>query len=404
MPVKRQARVIVTASTFPLREGDSTPRFILDFCRALAQAGASCVAVVPHGPGLPRREKVEGIEVRRFRYAFPGQLEQLSSGSLIANIRRAPWKLVLVPVFSLGQWRELDRAYRELAPDYVIAHWLVPQGVVASLLRRGRHRLILFCHGGDLALLAKLPGGRLLAHWLDKRAFRIFAASPRLTDRLDRDLGIGRAIPLPPGFDPKLFHPAAHPFLRQEILFVGRLVPQKGVEDLLEIMPRILEAAPRARLNIVGAGPLKRKLFALSARLGIEHAVVFHGGLAQKEVAKRMRRARFLVFPSRSAEGFGLVALEAMASGLPVIATRAAELELVEHGRNGLVAEGIENLSRAMGKLLADDRLHARLRKEGISSAHPYSLEQIGRALVKQLGLSSRGSRRSAGYAADRSR
>jgi glycosyltransferase involved in cell wall biosynthesis len=110
-----------------------------------------------------------------------------------------------------------------------------------------------------------------------------------------------------------------------EILFVGRLVEKKGVQSLLEAMPIVLAKNPTIHVTVAGAGPQERELRELAQRLNISNHVDFLGIVTQSKLPALYRRATLAVFPfmvarSGDQEGFGLVQVEAMGCGCPVIA------------------------------------------------------------------------------------
>lgn len=138
------------------------------------------------------------------------------------------------------------------------------------------------------------------------------------------------------------------------LLFVGRLAPVKGLRILLEALAEARQTRPGLSLTIVGDGPDRAALEALAAPLG--DAVIFTGALSQADVADRLAASDALVLPS-FAEGVPVVLMEAMAAGLPVLATQVAGVpELVENGVSGiLVPPGDSDALRAGLLTLADD-------------------------------------------------
>ena len=147
------------------------------------------------------------------------------------------------------------------------------------------------------------------------------------------------------------------------LLFIGRLVPQKGLAVLLEALPAILEAAPAAQLEVIGGGPDRSALEALARRLGVAHAVVFHGALEGRDaIVAALRRTHVLAMPSRAmpdgvAEGSPVVTKEAQAIGVPVVATDTggiAETVPPEHRPDLVPGDDPDALARAVVALLAD--------------------------------------------------
>ena len=122
------------------------------------------------------------------------------------------------------------------------------------------------------------------------------------------------------------------------VFFLGRLVHEKGVQVLLDAVPLILERHPPTRFVIAGEGPARPDLEAQARRLGIADRVTFYGYANDGERDRLLRAAQVAVFPSLY-EPFGIVALEAMAAGTPVVATATGGFqEIVRHGDNGLLA------------------------------------------------------------------
>src|SRR5688572_15177763 len=127
-------RILVTGSTFPGGELDgSRPRFVYDLANALSKHGA-VMALAPHHPGAQLRERMGGVDVVRFRYWWPSAAERLTPnmrqqirGSLLAKLQ--------VPVFMAAHAWKLWRLVRRHKITVVNAHWLIPQGVTAALVR-----------------------------------------------------------------------------------------------------------------------------------------------------------------------------------------------------------------------------------------------------------------------------
>lgn len=160
------------------------------------------------------------------------------------------------------------------------------------------------------------------------------------------------------GVDPALYPEARKTPLLRRMLFVGRLVPVKGVSVLLQAFGRIISDFPEATLTIVGDGEERARLQAMAADLDADGRIHFTGARNQQQVAAHMAEADLLVLPS-FAEGLPVVLMEAMAAGVPVIATHVAGTpELVEDGVTGrLVRPGdTAQLAQAVADCLTDSR------------------------------------------------
>ena len=191
------------------------------------------------------------------------------------------------------------------------------------------------------------------------------------------------------GVDPELFpwrEPLLDPQRRFTIGYIGRLVPEKGVDLLLKAVSSLEEDVS---VIIIGAGPQRGSLEQLAAQSGIEERVEFIPWIASSELPGQLRRMDALVLPSRTQsnwqEQFGRVLLEAMASGVPVVGSTSGEIPNVI-GDAGLVfTEGdTEALAALLCKLAADPELYYRLAERGRARvlAH-YTQEQVAAATVR---------------------
>jgi glycosyltransferase involved in cell wall biosynthesis len=163
--------------------------------------------------------------------------------------------------------------------------------------------------------------------------------------------------------------------------FVGRLVPQKAPEVMVEAFAVAARAEPRARLAMIGAGPLDDGLRKLALRLGVQDSVLW---LGEREARTIMSAFDVFALPSRK-EGLPYVVLEAMSAGLPILATDTAGVEiLVESGWNGAVVprDDVAALAEAMIALAADPELRVRYARASRQRVARFTVEaMVGRTL-----------------------
>ncbi|MBV8461766.1 MAG: glycosyltransferase family 4 protein, partial [Acidimicrobiales bacterium] len=148
---------------------------------------------------------------------------------------------------------------------------------------------------------------------------------------------------------------------------LGRLVPKKGFDLLIEAYASLDEADRTVDLAIAGSGPSGPDLERRVAELGLDGRVHLLGRLSRDDVARVMAGARFFVMPSRL-EPFGIVVLEAWRSGAPVVASsRGGAPEFVRDGTDGLLVDptDVEALATALSRLSQDGRLRGRLSRAG---------------------------------------
>jgi glycosyltransferase involved in cell wall biosynthesis len=326
-------RVLVSASTFPIRPGDGLPRFVFDLCQALA-VHCDVTALAPDADGAAAVEQMDGVEVHRFRYFAPRRWQRLAYGHGMGDNLRASWLARLQPVpFVLCEALATRSLARRKRVDVVNSHWLLPQGLAAALARgrTPRFRHVVTLHGGDAYLLRRLPFARALARFVVERADAVFAVSSNVRDHLDAVLGRpSGAILQPVGVHVERFRAIAPPvesrFDDGYLLFVGRLVEVKGVDVLLRALPRVRARHPGLGLVVVGHGPQEPALRRLADELGLGGAVEFAGRLSHEDVAARLQQCRAAVVPSivredGRAEGMPAVVLEALAAGARLVAS-----------------------------------------------------------------------------------
>ncbi|MDB4944781.1 MAG: glycosyltransferase [Labilithrix sp.] len=351
----------MTTSTFPRWPADGTARFVEHLAR-LAAPEWQVTVLAPHHAGAARRERDGSLEVRRYRYWLPESGQRLCyGGGILPNARASRRAALQVPAL-LGAglaatWQALEEGY-----DLLHAHFLVPQGLVAALTRT-RVPLVVSVHGSDLHALGS-PFARLLQRAVARRAAVITVNSEATARELAaRVPGAERRTRLlPMGFAPGIFHapPDGEPRDRT-VVFAGRLSRQKGADVLVEAFPRVLARVPEARLLVNGDGPEATALAARARALGIGARIRFAPAASQEELAARFRASAVTVLPSRSdasgTEGQGLVAIEAMACGCPVVVSRSGGLAaLVDDGARGLAVDpgDAEALARAIVATLED--------------------------------------------------
>jgi glycosyltransferase involved in cell wall biosynthesis len=169
------------------------------------------------------------------------------------------------------------------------------------------------------------------------------------------------------GVDLKDYQKAKSFDTKEYILYVGRLVPEKRVEDLLEAFKLLLKQINNIILVIVGSGAWIENLKTHAEYLEIHDKVCFTGFVSKNEKIKLIKESKFLVLPSLM-EGLGLVLLEAMACGKPVIAVnRGGPREVIENGVNGFLADPCSpySLQEHMLRLVRDDQLREKMGEEG---------------------------------------
>lgn len=322
---------LVLASTYPRWHNDPEPGFVHELCQRIADR-FHVIALVPDAPGADSSGALDGVEVIRFRYAPRRWQTLVNHGGIVTNLRKHPWKWLLVPGFLLGQYLAARRVLRRRRIDVIHAHWLIPQGVIAKRLRAiASVPYLVTSHGGDLF--------GLRGRWLEALKRRVAESASAMTvvstAMREEAVRIGLRPPelavLPMGVDlRKRF--VVDPCVERggnELLFVGRLVAKKGLRHLLEAMPLVLAKRATVLLTIAGFGPEEAALRQQARKLGIEARVHFAGAMPQDSLPELYRRASVFVAPfvrddSGNQEGLPVVLMEAIGCGCPAVVGEVA--------------------------------------------------------------------------------
>ncbi len=387
-------RVLFVVGQFPVL----SETFILDQVTGLIDRGFDVTILgTPPDPNAPKHRAIAeyGLEART-RYApgnVPGWLR--AAPALFSDLSKRPGDGLRALAHSLDVRARgveglallpIHRAavMRDAGPfDAVVAHF-GPNGLKALSLRAlgvTRAPIATFFHGYDLS---RWQRGQVAGRYapLFRETERMLPISQRWRERLI-ELGCApdkiRVHPMGVHTSRFAFEPRSvtgGPGAELRVLSVGRLVEKKGFEHGLRGIARAAEELPNLRYDLVGAGPLAEDLKRLARELGVADRVVFHGHLAREQVESIRSAAHVMLVPSVTArdgdqEGIPVVIMEAMASGLPVIASRHSGIpELVVDGETGLlVPEGdAASIAGAIARLSREEGLARRLADRALES------------------------------------
>ena len=346
-------KVGVLAHSFPRFPGDTHGPFVKDLSEAVARRGHSVSALIPWDP-LIGEDSETPLAIDSFRYVWPSSWHLLGySRTMKRDIKLANWAYLQAPLYFAFGERALRRQIRNRGLDLVHAHWLLPNGFIAS--RACAALGIPFAvtlHGSDIFMAERNLLFRRMASKALAAAAHVTSCSADLRDRL-LDLGgtqhgnkvhlVANGTNLVEGVTPSadVRSGLGVGTSTRLLVGVGRMVDKKGFRFLLEGLPRVLESIPDLHLVLGGGGPLQTPLEALARDLGIADRVSFPGVLSHPEVLDLIAASDVFVMPSvrdpkGNIDGLPIVVLEAMAAGKAVVATDIAGMPLaVVPGQTG---------------------------------------------------------------------
>jgi len=299
------------------------------------------IAPVPYFPNLPistpwdlyskvsREEKLGTWRVLHPRYFMVPKLSTRLQGTSMA-------------LFSMQDVRRLIADGKGF--DLIDAHYIYPDGYAALKVAKTLGiPLVVTARGTDINLYPDLPGIRNKIRKVLHEADAVVGVSYALVDRMiELGASADRCYYIPNGVDLNVFRPgngsdSGYPTRR--LLAVGNLKPEKGFPLLLEAIKILISEYPDFRLSIVGSGPEESRLRVECSQLGIQDNVTFLGAIPHSEMPEHYRRVDAFCLSSVR-EGCPNVILEALATGIPVAATKVGGVpELVRDGVNGFLAE-----------------------------------------------------------------
>ncbi|MGE4420699.1 MAG: glycosyltransferase family 4 protein [Pseudodesulfovibrio sp.] len=340
---KGRKSLLVVTSTFPKYEHDHTPPFVYELSKRLTESFDVHV-LAPFAQGSVRHEERDGMHISRFNF-WPFS-KRVTDEAIMPTLKKNRLYLFQLPFLLLFELIAIARAIRRLRPDFIHAHWAIPQGVLAVMakfLARGECAIVCTAHGADLNSLRGLDG--MKSFFMNRCAY-LTAVSHDLEQKM-LDMGVREDIPrsiIPMGADPDRFHSAkSKAALREELglqgtvlLFVGRLCEAKGIAYLLEAMPDIIARHPDVNLLLVGSGDLEDSLKELAFdKLGLQSKVTFAGPKPNSELVQYFAAADMFVGPSLT-EGAPVVLVESMLSGCLTLTSDIKTIDgMIEDGVTG---------------------------------------------------------------------
>ncbi|MCE5252020.1 glycosyltransferase [bacterium] len=366
--------------TYPRFTGDINAPFVEQLMEHIARRGNDVSVLTAYDPAWNRQPGDHTVDLRTYRYVWPDSLHILGySRTIEGNVRFRKRVMALSPLLFLAANRTFKRLVLEKKPDILHAHWILPNGYIAARVSRATGvPLIIQLHGSDVFTAEKNALFRSMARFAASQATYIFSPSPDLTARL-RAIGIDtRKCGLVPNtvesdFSANVTGADVHrlrgrlgiPPNNRIVLAMGRMVHVKGFTYLLDAFRTIAAGHEHVTLVLAGGGVLFDEMKEYAARLGLENRVVMPGAVMRDEGPVYFRMADLLVVPSirhesGAVDGLPVVVPEAMAAGLPIVASNVGGIPvLVRDGITGILVSERDTaaLAEAIGRLIGNDEL-----------------------------------------------
>lgn len=349
-------KILVIGSVYPRFHEDAEVPWLRASVAHLKKAGLGIQVLAPAYKGLKTHE-IDGVKVNRFRYA-PASWEILThEEGAPSKMASKPWLQLLAIPYIISGFFKCISICRKFKPDVIHAHWPFPHAYIAlGAAKLFRIPLVLNFHGAELLLIRKKKWVKPFLKFAIGQAQAVFANSSFTASKIKalRNVNVewspyGTTLESSTASEVEAVpHPINGKF---KILFVGRHIERKGICYLIEAakyLPR-----DKFEIRIVGVGDLTEKLKELAEQVdalapaGLRHdspaEIVFTGKLSPEELAKEYRTANVFTLPAiidskGDTEGLGVVLIEAMELGLPIVASNVGGIpDVVIDGESGIL-------------------------------------------------------------------
>ncbi|KGE17789.1 N-acetyl-alpha-D-glucosaminyl L-malate synthase BshA [Paenibacillus wynnii] len=289
----------------------------------------------------------KGHEVHFITHSIPFRLGTFQKNIFYHEVEVNDYYVFRYPPYDLALATKMAQVAKMQGLDLLHVHYAVPHAVCALLAKQmlgNQIKVVTTLHGTDITVLGHDESLKDLIRLGINESDAVTAVSLDLIQETHRALDITRNIDLTYNFvDKRVYYPRDISDLRDDfatpdekiLMHISNFRPVKRVSDVIDVFARVSARLP-SRLLLVGEGPELPKIQAKIAEMGLEDKVRFLG--KQDEIAQVISMADLLLLPSEK-ESFGLVALEAMACGVPTIGSMTGGIpELIQHGKTGFLA------------------------------------------------------------------
>lgn len=389
----QKIKIYSLTTTYPGTINSKTPKFVHSLNKELFNLGFDISVICPHSKDLETNFELDSIHVNLFKY-LPQFLEMKKSIPDEAKTTIGKIKIILMIIgFFL-----FSRRFCSKKENYILhGHWAFPAGYIAYLLsKKFKKKFIVTVHGSEIAFLEKSGFLKKITVNALNKSSKVIAGNNYLKNKLiklgvsDDNISLIRPIPNFINHDIPInelskFREKFTSKNNKIILFVGRLTEVKGTEYLIRSLQSL--KIQNFHCIIVGEGPLGNQLKKLAHSLNVTDKITFFGSANTNELGLLYNIGDVFVLPSivdslGGTEGTGLVILEAMDVGLPVISTNVGGIpDTIQNEVNGLLVnqKDPKTIANAIEKLLSDNNLRENIIKNSKNTVKEFSPQSIAK-------------------------
>ena len=349
--------------------------------------GGSGVVATELGKALAAR----GHKIHFITYNTPVRLGSFKPGIFYHEVRVSDYPLFDYPPYELVLASKMVEVVKDHDIDLIHVHYAIPHASAAItakkiLAEEGINLpIVTTLHGTDITLLGKDISFEPVISFAINKSDAVTAVSEDLKSETNKLFGVNKEIEVVPNFfcpnhlsveADEEFRLKIAPDCQPILTHISNFRPVKRVLDVVKVFNKVLETRD-CRLLLVGDGPDRTASEKLCREFGIEDKVVFLGKV--KNPIEPLMISDLFILPSET-ESFGLAALEAMAAGVPVIATNSGGLpELVEDGISGFLCDvgDIDSMASSVLKILSNEEVFRRYRSSTLERAQTFRIDSV---------------------------
>lgn len=364
-------KICLVPTMFPKYKGDYYGSFVFDEAKLLVKKGFEVHVVTQHNPHTKYNEIIDGIHIHRFKWLEPKQFKALVHfKGLKDNLRFITY---LISLFF-----KVIRIIRKHDIEIIHAHSTIPTGFIGVIVGKIMGKpVFITTHGMDVNNFIETSFLKQLMLFSLKSCDKIICVSEDLANTI-ADLGIdSKIVVLRNAVDTNKFKPLKNMEIRQKygikknsilILFVGYLDVFKGIFELIDAFFEVNKENNDLKVMIIGEGPQESKIKDKVSKLKLDTSIIFTGKISSEDIPQYYQAADIFVLPSYT-EGTPLAVIEAMACGLPIIASNVGGIsEIVISNENGFIIspKNIKELSSKLRVLVKNQSLRSKFSNKSL--------------------------------------
>ena len=323
--MNQKVKVLINTSTYKENHEDKVTDVINNLIYSILKSDKNFEFLVLKPMSAEKHKEIlfNGIKVKKYRYFWPNKSQTFHKNGILPSLQKNKINILKLLILIISQFINLFLTSLKFKPDYIYAHWFLPQAIISALVCKIlKIKLVFTTHGAEVLLLNNIKLlNKILINFVLKNTYKFTANSEITLNEIKKnckpDYISSKYMVIPMGIQDKFFKENNIEFNNDNnFLYIGRLVDYKGVDMLIKCLNKFKDSGNNFRLDILGSGVDENLLKKEVHNLGLENYIVFHGFKNFDEKLKFYKNASLTFIPSivsdKRLEGGPLTLIEAM--------------------------------------------------------------------------------------------